>query len=329
MTETVPQAMARFQPRLPLAVGYSGGADSTALLLACARAWPAQVVAFHIHHGLQAAADGFEAHARATCARLGLPLCVRRVNAQPAVGQSPEDAARRARYAGFLALAQDWQAQHALFSIALGQHADDQAETALLALGRGAGLPGLAAMPAHWQRDGLDWHRPLLRVARADLRRWLAEQDQTHVEDPSNTDLRYTRNRLRAQALPALQAIFPAALDTLARSAAHAAQAQALLTEVAAEDLLRVGVPPNLAALQTLSPARLANVLRHWLARCHATQATQAQLQELQRQIQAARTRAQRIAIRVGAGWCVRRGESLDWYTQPVLSDPHLPATCP
>lgn len=329
MTETLPQAMARFRPRLPLAVGYSGGADSTALLLACARAWPKQVVAFHIHHGLQPAADDFEAHARATCARLGLSLCVQRVHAQPLAGQSPEDAARRARYAGFSALAQAWRAQNALFSIALGQHADDQAETVLLALGRGAGLPGLAAMPAQWSRDGLDWHRPLLRVARADLRRWLAEHDAAHVEDPSNADPRYTRNRLRAQALPALQAIFPAALDTLARSAAHAAQAQALLAELAAEDLLRVGHPPRLAALQALSPARQANVLRHWLAQCHATQASQAQLQELQRQIQAARTRAQRIAIRVGSGWCVRRGEWLDCYTQPVLSDPQNPATCP
>ena len=76
MTQTFDAAMAAFAPALPLAVGLSGGADSTALLLACARRWPGQVRAIHVHHGLQAAADGFEQHCVDLCARLAVPLAV-------------------------------------------------------------------------------------------------------------------------------------------------------------------------------------------------------------------------------------------------------------
>ena len=151
MTQSFDAAMQAFAPRLPLAVAFSGGADSTALLLACAERWPGQVHAFHVHHGLQVAADDFERHCIALCMRLGLPLSVQRVDARHAPGQSPEDAARQARYKAFEALAHDRQAQSAIQTIALAQHADDQVETLLLALSRGAGVAGLAAMPAHWQ----------------------------------------------------------------------------------------------------------------------------------------------------------------------------------
>ncbi|MFZ2394379.1 ATP-binding protein, partial [Rhodoferax sp.] len=105
MTRTFEQAIADFAPTLPLAVAYSGGADSTALLLACARKWPGQVVAVHVHHGLQAAGDDFERHCRAVCATLQVPLVVQKVNARHAPGQSPEAAARHARYQAIDALA--------------------------------------------------------------------------------------------------------------------------------------------------------------------------------------------------------------------------------
>lgn len=134
-------AIASFSPALPVAVAYSGGADSTALLVACARKWPGQVKAIHVHHGLQAAADSFEQHCVATCAQLGVSLAVRRVDARHAAGQSPEDAARRMRYATLTSvLQQEWGGT--VRDIALAQHADDQVETMLLALSRGAGLPG-------------------------------------------------------------------------------------------------------------------------------------------------------------------------------------------
>ena len=93
----IEEAIAHFaatQPALPLAVALSGGADSTALLLACTTQWPGQVQAFHVHHGLQKAADDFEQHCITLCARLGIVLHVRRVDARHASGQSPEAVAR-------------------------------------------------------------------------------------------------------------------------------------------------------------------------------------------------------------------------------------------
>lgn len=322
MTQPFDAALRAFAPALPLAVGLSGGADSTALLLACAARWPGQVQAIHVHHGLQAAADLFEQHCTALCARLQVPLTVQHVDARHAPGQSPEDAARIARYMAFEAAAHASNALVAIKSIALAQHADDQVETLLLALSRGAGVAGLAAMPQQWQRGGIVFHRPLLRVAGADVRAWLLARGEAWVQDPSNSDQRYTRNRIRAQLLPVLSAVFPAFRDTFARSAAHAAQASALLHELAQQDLASVGVPPQLAALQALSPARQANALRHWLRSHHQTTPTAAQLAELQRQIAACTTRGHRIRLKVGRGMAERVGAELHWYNPPGFGLP-------
>lgn len=319
MTVSFDVAIADFSPALPMAVGLSGGADSTALLLACARKWPGQVQAIHVHHGLQAAADGFEQHCSALCQSLNVPLWVKRLDARHTPGQSPEDAARQARYKAFEAVAIASKAQAAIKSIAIAQHADDQVETLLLALSRGAGIAGLAAMPARWERAGVVWHRPLLQVAGADIRSWLRLQGQPWVEDPTNTDQRYTRNRIRAQLLPALEAAFPAFRETFARSASNAAQAAELLDELAQQDLLRVGAPPHITVLQGLSRARQANVLRHWLRVAYATTPSAAQLGELLNQLAACTTRGHRIHIKVGRGFVVRSGPQLGWYNPEVL----------
>ena len=319
MTLSFDVAIADFSPALPMAVGLSGGADSTALLLACARKWPGQVQAIHVHHGLQAAADGFEEHCAALCQSLNVPLWVKRLDARHTPGQSPEDAARQARYKAFEAVAIASKAQAAIKSIAIAQHADDQVETLLLALSRGAGIAGLAAMPARWERAGVVWHRPLLQVAGADIRSWLRLQGQPWVEDPTNTDQRYTRNRIRAQLLPALEAAFPAFRETFARSASNAAQAAELLDELAQQDLLRVGAPPHITELQGLSRARQANVLRHWLRVAYATTPSAAQLGELLNQLAACTTRGHRIHIKVGRGFVVRSGPQLGWYNPEVL----------
>ena len=323
MTLSMPQAMACFAPTLPLVVAYSGGADSTALLLACSRQWPGQVRALHVHHGLQAAADDFEQHCRAVCNRLAVPLTVLAVDARHRPGQSPEDAARRARYRAFESfVAGDGSAVR---SIALAQHADDQVETVLLALSRGAGLPGLSGMAADWTHGGVLYHRPLLQVAGAEIRRWLTEQDVCWIEDPSNADERFTRNRIRLRVLPALQTCFPQFRDTFARSAAHAAQAQALLLELAAQDLAQVGSPPEIRKLQTLSSARLANVLRHWLQSAHQASPSAAQLDALMRQIAACTTRGHRLHLKVANGFCTRRAGVLDWYNPAVSTSSQSP----
>lgn len=312
MIITFTQALAAFSPEFPLAVAYSGGADSTALLLGCAEKWPGQVQAIHINHGLQAAADSFEQHCSSFCAGIDVPLTVARVDGRHAAGQSPEDAARRARYQAFDALGSAGQCSFR--SVAIAQHADDQVETLLLALSRGAGLPGLSAMPAQWLRAGMSYHRPLLRVAAAEVRSWLGSRGADWVHDPSNDNEQFTRNRIRSSLLPVLQAGFPQFRATFARSAAHAAQAQIVLQEVAQQDLEQVGSPPQIVRLRQLSQARQANLLRHWLKEAHAVVPSGAQLTELLHQIVCCTTRGHQIQIKVGAGYVQRRGAELHWY---------------
>ena len=306
------QALQALDPLPPLVVALSGGADSTAMLLACAQRWPGQVRAVHIHHGLQAAADQFVQHCETLCARWHVPLVVHHVQAQQASGESPEEAARNARYTGIEnALTQHWGGS--LRNVLLAQHADDQAETVLLALSRGAGLPGLAAMPGQRTRGDIHLHRPWLALPGGLVRPWLQAQGENWCEDPTNQDTRFTRNRIRAELLPVWAQLFPSFRQTLARTAQHAAQAQTLLDEVAAQDLVQVGQPPLLSALQNLSPARQANVLRHWLKGL-GVRASHAQLQALMQQVQACTTRGHRIHLKVGEGFVHRVEECIDWY---------------
>ena len=296
-----------------VAVAYSAGADSTALLLAAHDRWPGRVVALHVHHGLQAAADTFESLAQDTCDRHGIRLQVSRVDARALVGQSPEDAARRARYR---ALAEAARAG-AVDVVLLGQHADDQAETVLLALSRGAGLPGLAGMPERFERDGMVFGRPLLHLQAAVLRAWLQAARHPFVDDPTNRDQRYTRNRIRELLTPAWQTCFPGYRDALARSARHAAQAQLLLDELAVSDLSLIGDPPVIAALQTLSRHRQANVLRRWLRGCTGGAPSEMQMEELLDQVDACRTRGHSLRMKVMTGLVLRDGDRLR-YEAPI-----------
>ena len=313
------------------AVAYSGGADSTALLLMLARKHPGQVHAIHVHHGLQAAADDFAEHCTAFCATLDVPLHVVRVDAKASNGRSPEDAARRARYAALSgkvldlndALDQQNRAQAAIKNVAIAQHADDQIETLLLALSRGAGLPGLSAMPAVWQRDGVEFVRPLLGMTSLEIRTYLAAQGLTArhpgsanigqgwVEDPTNTDTQFTRNRIRHDLIPALEKTFPQFRQTFSRSAAHAAAAQSILVQVAMEDIAKTGNPPQILALQGLSPERQANALRHWLKSAHQVSPSAAQLAELQSQIANCTDRGNQLHIKVASGFVERHGDLL------------------
>ena len=170
-------------------VAFSGGLDSTVLLhllaqLARSEALPA-LSALHVHHGLQAAADGWPAHCQAVCRSLGIPLRVERV--QVAVGGSIEQAARDARYRAFQANLGEGQV------LLTAQHLDDQAETLLFRLLRGAGLRGLAAMPASRPLGGGRLCRPLLGVSRAELEAYAQAHRLDWVEDPSNQDPRFAQ----------------------------------------------------------------------------------------------------------------------------------------
>jgi tRNA(Ile)-lysidine synthase len=295
------------KPPLPLAVAYSGGADSTALLHACAINWPGQVRAIHIHHGLQAAADDFARHCQAVCDGLGVPLHLVKVDVGHASGESPEDAARKARYTALADAATSLGAK----AVLLAQHADDQVETVLLAMSRGAGLPGLAAMPARFERHGVRFERPLLGVSGAAIRAWLAAEKIAFIDDPTNADTAFTRNRIRHELMPAIEKAFPQFRETFARSARHAAQANELLTAIAADDLAQVGNPPRIEALRQLTRARQANVLRHWLRIAHEAAPSAAQMEELLDQIAACATRGHSIRIKVASGFVERAGDRL------------------
>ena len=253
-------------------VALSGGLDSTVLLhllahLRQTHSLPA-LSAVHVHHGLQAAAEAWPAHCQALCDSLGVPLQVFHVQVRP--GASLERAARDARYQAFESVV---QAHEVLLT---GQHRDDQAETLLFRLLRGAGVSGLAGMPR--QRTLGEGHlcRPLLDVSRAELEAYASANALTWVEDPSNTQTDFSRNYLRHEIFPALLKRWPQATASMARSAAHCAEAQGLLDELAQQDLAGassdsefswLGLPSlALAPIAALSAARQRNALRHWLA---------------------------------------------------------------
>jgi len=195
--------------------------------------------------------------------------------------------------------------------VLLAQHADDQVETLLLALSRGAGLPGLAAMPACFERHGMRFERPLLAVPGAALRDWLRQEQLGWIDDPTNADTAHTRNRIRHLLLPALEQAFPQFRETFARSARHAAQAQELLTGLAVQDLASMEGAPVIRQLQALPRARQANLLRHWLRAAHGAAASAAQLEELLDQVAACTTRGHAIRMRVGTGLVERAQERL------------------
>lgn len=272
-------AAAATDPPVPrrLAVACSGGRDSTALLHATLRAAAplgVEVIALHVHHGLMPQADAWQAHLRAQCARwarAGWPLSLvcTRLTERPAAGDSLEAWARLHRYRALGEMAR----AAGCGVVLLAHHQRDQAETFLLQALRGAGVAGLAAMPAAAARDGIRWLRPWLRRPRSDIEAYVRRHRLSHIDDDSNTDMRLARNRLRLAVWPALVEAFPQAEAVLADAASWAAEAREALDELAALDLPAVtvgtatgpGSALDLARWRGLSPARRANVLRTWL----------------------------------------------------------------
>lgn len=290
----------------PLAVGFSGGADSTALLLAARRLWPRRgLFALHVHHGLQAAADDFAQHALRQCAHWGVECRVLDLRVPRARGDSVEEQARRVRHDGLQRAARELGCEWLL----LGQHADDQAESLLLALLRGAGPAGLAGMPAAAWRGGVWVGRPLLRCSAATLRAELDAAGVPYVRDPMNADPAWRRSRIRHELLPLIERLEPAWRRTLGRSAALCAQAADELRRQAAEDLCACRGEPGLRLerLGTLAPPRRAEVLRAWLAE-QGLRTNAAQIDNLGRQLEAPRQRAVQVGIGPARLW--REG---DW----------------
>jgi tRNA(Ile)-lysidine synthase len=255
-----------------VAVAYSGGRDSTALLHATVVQMAGSevgVVALHVHHGLSPHADSWLQHAAEQCARwtaVGLPvrLVARRLTSKPAVGDSVEAWARQARYQALRSMATEEGANIVL----LAHHRRDQAETLLLQALRGAGTAGLSGMPMQAVRDGMTWARPWLQLPRSAIEHYVEVHGLTHIEDDSNSDTRFARNRLRLDVWPALTQAFPQVESGFADSATWAQEATACLRELAAIDLAVIANAEGftIAAWLTLSEARRSNALRAWLA---------------------------------------------------------------
>lgn len=254
-----------------MAVACSGGRDSVALLhatLAVARPLGLEVLALHVHHGLSPNADAWQAHCADLCerwARAGLPvrLLATRLTQGPQPGMAIEAWARRERYRALREMA----LAHGADTVLLAHHRRDQAETWLLQALRGGGVKGLAAMPASAQRDGVTWLRPWLARPRSEIEAYVARHRLPHIEDESNADPRFARNRLRLQVWPALSAAFPEAEAALAASAAWAQEAMRCLDELAAMDVAAAAGEAGLRISEWsgLSAARRSNSLRAWL----------------------------------------------------------------
>jgi tRNA(Ile)-lysidine synthase len=244
-------------------IALSGGLDSTVLLHAMAALRGPALRAIHVDHGLQPESVSWADACRLLCEKAGVPLEIVSLSLAPAAGASVEAAAREARYA---ALAERLRADERLLT---AHHRDDQLETVLIQMLRGAGVAGLAAMPAR-ARLGPGWHlRPLLDVDRASLEAYARRHALGWIDDPMNDALRYDRGWLRARVLPAIRERWPAAGATVSRSAAHFAEASQVLAEVAEEDAACLVGDGRMVieGLRRLSRNRRINVVRWWLGR--------------------------------------------------------------
>ncbi|RJX31790.1 MAG: tRNA lysidine(34) synthetase TilS [Oxalobacter sp.] len=271
-------------PVSSMAIGYSGGLDSS-VLLHLARDYAddhgIRLHAFHVHHGLSANADAWLAHCQLVCEKLQIAFDSRKVLVAKEDGMGMEAAARMARYAALGEMCREHRASLLLTA----HHQDDQVETVLLQMLRGAGLAGMSGMDEVNSAPDLLGDtapliaRPLLSVPRAELAAFAEKLGIAHIEDESNLNLHHPRNALRKKVLPVLATHFPAYRDCLVRGAQHAQAAQRLLNELAIQDMAACadtqgwdearddGSVAGLKAslLESMSKDRAANLLRHWL----------------------------------------------------------------
>ncbi len=311
----------------PLLIAYSGGRDSTTLLHAAVALREARapgfrdLLAVHVHHGLQRDADAWAAHCRAQCEAWQVPFDVRRVTVARG-GRGIEAAARDARYA---ALAEVALAQRAR-AVLTAHHRDDRLETFLIQWLRGAGPDGLAAMPA--ARPFADGSvllvRPLLDLDRAQIDAYVDAHALRAVDDPSNADTALLRNAIRHDVLPALDAARPGFRAAAARSVDLVADAAQALRALAADDLAACSAGVAAGALRLdrlafLAPARQRLVLRAWLGAAGIEPPSLLRLNEVLQQALNARSDA-RLLVRLAGDVEVRRHRGLLVLHRPAVA---------
>jgi tRNA(Ile)-lysidine synthase len=292
-------------PGQRVAVALSGGLDSIVLLdalHALAPRFALVLSALHVDHQLSPHAGRWAEFCAEACAARGVQLTIARVDVARRAGQSLEAAARAARYRELLGADAD--------IVALAHHADDQAETVLLQLLRGAGPAGLAAMPRHRAGDvgGPALLRPLLDLPRATLAVCASARGLAWIDDESNANRRHKRNLLRLDVAPLLAEAFPGYPSVLVRAAGHQAEASALLDELACRDAGDTQHGLDRAALTALSPARARNLLRWFLRREGLRPPSAARLAGMLAQLQTAGTDARTRIVHDGAEIGCHRG---------------------
>lgn len=285
------QDKAFHQPGLLIAL--SGGLDSVVLLSIAAR-WQLETAqknykpelrAVYVDHGLQAQSTAWGEHCAALCKALNVKFSVQKVVVDLDSGLSPEGAARDARYQAFESILADNEL------LCTAHHADDQVETLLMQLMRGAGVQGLGGMPPFRKFAASYLLRPLLELSRDQLVRYANEEGLVWCDDPSNADIRYDRNYIRHELMPSILARWPGAATSVNRSASHCREAVSLLNDLAMLDLglLESGVadkPPaqnvlSLEYLQPLSVERCKNALRYWIVSNGYQAPSQSQLEQI------------------------------------------------
>ena len=304
-THSIESALTQCNNPKHIYIGYSGGVDSHVLLHLCASITRLKnnITAVYVHHGLQVEADSWATHCKKMAERLGVNFILLRVNAFPSQGESPEEAARNARYTALKSLigAND--------VLMVAQHRDDQLETVLLQLFRGSGLRGLSAMPESMAFGQGVMLRPLLAVSKRAIDGYAQAHALSWVDDPSNLSDAYDRNYLRNAVLPLLKQRWPACDKTVARSAKHCTDAQAVISDFAEELLGRIFNETDkslcISQLKSYKMTQQQLVIREWFQTLKLKMPTQAFVERLQAEVISAREDSGPVLS--GQGYCVRR----------------------
>jgi tRNA(Ile)-lysidine synthase len=311
-------------------IAYSGGVDSQVLLAALSTLKQQQrltnpILVCHVNHGLSANASSWQQFATEQCQQFLLPITIHQLALKKLPQQSLEAIARDARYQCLVAASVDPA------FIVTGHHLNDQTETFLLALKRGAGLKGLSSMA---QQSSLAQHslvRPLLTISRADIVAYAQHQKLDWIEDESNEDQAFDRNFIRHTIVPELAHRWPSFNKTLSRSVGHCQDAQLLLNEIAEEDFNKVSFASkilSIPALLSLSALRFNNVIRFFLAKHDKLMPSSAQLMQITQQLHANSDKNPCVKI---SGYCLRRyqkqlyltddfADISDWNKQMVMA---------
>lgn len=265
ISDQIRTTLKKISPLNRIFIGYSGGVDSQVLLHACAALpeFQSKIFAVHIHHGLQKEADDWVCHCEKTAKNLDVEFLTFRVDAHSKRGESPEEAARNARYD----VLKNLLVENDVLLIA--QHREDQLETVLLQLFRGCGLKGLAGMPQKMVFGKGQLLRPLLDVGKNEITAYALENQLNWIEDPSNQSMIYDRNFLRQEIIPKLKQRWQSLDKTVSRTATHCAQAQNLIAEIAQIELSHVLNEDNslhIPNLLTYSQTKQQLILREWFA---------------------------------------------------------------